>query len=1168
MSGSYLIGGTAAGYDAFQARALDPQASVVISACAGAGKTTMLVGRIVRALLEGCEPDSILAVTFTRKAAAEMRARLMDTLRELALGDDASALELLQRFALPAAQARRSLAAARGLYERVLTHPRGPTVATFHSWFWQLARLAPLACGAPLDASLSEDDAMLVDEARLVWLARLREPAHSAVYTDLRALIAELGERRVDDALQAALRKRVELLVALDEPVQADAAHCARAAARLARDALAGLAEAVARWMESEPGADKVALSADERAITCALQSVPGLRAELLRFARLLALGGAGCRSLAARIDGAVAALDDRTLPLAQVARAVSEAVLTRAGTARTWCVGSRSAAAFVRALGAGGGEQVWRDAWQALAARVAAWNALVEDLCALQINLRFMRVMADRIAHFQAFKRSRRVVDFGDVELMAAQLVRDEPVAAFVQARLDARYTQLLFDEFQDTNALQWRVVSDWLSSYAGAGPRPSVCVVGDAKQAIYRFRRADSRVFDAARTLLERTFGATALTTDTTWRVAPAVLDSIDACMSAPGAPLLDYRRHATRRSDAGFAWRLPLANGDDAGMDEAAPDDEHDSVAASTGAAQAPDIAGAALRDWFAEPRERDVRHRHFVEGTRIARAILAARERLAASGRPVRWKDVLVLARRRTHFARYEHALRSAGIPVVSDRSGGLLDRLEISDLLAVLRWLWQPADDLALAQLLKSPLFGVDDAALALLARDRGVSWWERLARASCAPSPIESLRDAHAQLVVWLDGARTQPVHELLDRVIADRDAYARYAAVVPPSQREVVRANLDAFLALSLDTDGARWPSLPTFLDAVRRMRRASEHDAPSEGTADGVDAVQLMTIHGAKGLEAEIVVLADANGTVRNESGWRPLVGWNPLEQAPRHVSFVRDGNHPSRLAWLREEERLAHLEDWNLLYVALTRARSGLIVSGARNDRAAPGNWYARLRTMPQLDPDIDGAAASALMPAAAMSPAAVPGAWSAELVWRQYRPEPLGVGARSAGIDTRRRAQDLADALQRCIALLTMDASPVPKRVALDHAKLHAALERTALDATERTRIVELACRIVGLSGVEHCFDRSARSEGPVEVVDESGELLTIDRWVEAEDEAWIIDWKAAVDPGWAHDAHARLSRYRAAMLDLVPNKPVRTVLVDASAQHAALDADLA
>lgn len=1167
MSGAYLIGGSAAGYDAFQARALDPQTSVVISACAGAGKTTMLVGRIVRALLEGCEPDTILAVTFTRKAAAEMRARLMDTLRELALGDDASALELLQRFALPPTQARRSLAAARGLYECVLTHPRGPTVATFHSWFWQLARLAPLASGAPLDANLSEDDAMLADEARLDWLARLREPAHSAVHADLCAVIEQLGERRVDDALQAALRRRVELLVALDEPMRADAAHCACAAARLARDALAGLAEAVARWRESEPGADRIALSADEGSIACALRSVPGLRAELLRFARLLALGGAGCRSLAARIEGALAALDDRTLPLEQVAQAVSEAVLTRAGTARAWCVGGRGAAAFVRALGAGGGEQAWRDAWQALAARVASWNALAGDLCALQINLRLMRVTADRIAHFQAFKRTRRVVDFGDVELMAAQLVRDEPVAAFVQARLDARYTQLLFDEFQDTNALQWRVVSDWLSSYAGAGPRPAVCIVGDAKQAIYRFRRADSRVFDAARTLLVRTFGATDLTTDTTWRIAPAVLECIDACMSAPGVPLLDYRRHATRRDDAGFAWRLPLADGDDASVDDTVPGDEDD-LAPAAGAVQAPDPAVAFLRDWFVEPRERDVRHRHFVEGTRIARAILAARERMAAAGRPVRWKDILVLARRRTHFARYKHALRSAGIPVVSDRTGGLLDRLEISDLLSVLRWLWQPADDLALAQVLKSPLFGVDEAALALLARDRGMSWWERLERASAAASPIESLRDAHAQLGRWLASARTQPVHELLDRVIADRDAYARYAAVVPPSQREVVRANLDAFLALSLDTDGARWPSLPTFLDAVRRIRRASEHDAPSEGTADGVDAVQLMTIHGAKGLEAEIVVLADANGAVRNESGWRPLVGWNPLEQAPRHVSFVRDSNHPSRLAWLREEARLVHLEDWNLLYVALTRARSGLIVSGARNDRAAPGNWYARLRAVPELDPDIDGVAASAVMPAAAMSPAAVPGAWSAELVWRQYRPEPLGVGVRSASTDARRRARDLADALQRCIALLTMDASTAQTRAPLDRTKLHAALERTTLDAPERTRVVDLACRIADLPGLGRCFDGSARSEGPVDVIDASGQLLTIDRWVELEDESWIVDWKAAIDASWARDARARLSSYRAAMLEMVSDKPVRTVLVDASAQHAALDADLA
>lgn len=1184
MSGAYFSAGRAAAYEDFQRRALDPAGSVVISACAGAGKTTLLVGRIVRALLDGCAPDEVLAVTFTRKAAAEMRKRLMESLRQLALADEAVAGAMLRDFALPSERVRARLPDARALYERVLTHPRPPTISTFHSWFWQLVRLAPLASGVPLDADLAEDTAAMADEARQAWLDRLRLPEHDALRADVETLAEQLGGRRLETALQAALKRRVELLAATDDPGRADPEQCRQAAERMGQDAWAALAEAVQR-------STGCAVEPHDASLAAALRTGGTVRAELLRFASLLGQGGATCVKIAASLVVATQALDDPAVPIDACADLVRRAVLTK-DKARTWKLAKKDSQAFVAAIDRAGGEPACQAAWASLGERVADWTGLVDDLSALAVNARLMRVAADRIAHFQAWKRVRRAVDFGDVELMAAQLVRDESMAAFVQARLDARYRQILFDEFQDTNALQWQIVSDWLSSYAGDADRPSVFVVGDIKQAIYRFRRADSRVFDAARTLLVRDFDAADLATDTTWRIAPAVLERINACLGEGEVAMTGYRRHATRRDEEGFVWRLPLADGEGEDEDGAAPGGEGGPAAAGSDPAGAEDEPGpaaggamggqpatddaaqappVAARDWFTEPRARDARHRQFVEGLQIARALHAAKARLESGGRTLQWRDVLVLARRRAHFARYEHALRTAGIPVVSDRAGGLLDRLEVADMMSLLRWLWQPDDDLALAQVLKCPLFGVPDEALSLLARGRDASLWARLAAMfgdPLGPDPLgpahdlfaraddasrAALREAHDQLVRWTALVRVSPVHDLVDRVIADRDAYARYAAVVPPAQREVVRANLDALLALALDVDGGRYPSLPAFLAAVRRMRRLDDQDAPSEGAADGLDAVRLMTIHGAKGLEADIVVVADANGALRSEGGWRPIVGWHPLERAPRHVSFV-DGSrrHPSRRAWLDEESQLARAEDWNLLYVALTRAKRALIISGARNDRAHGDNWWARLA--PIEIRSLDDIAASSL-------PLSGLGSGDGGFDWWQYRPGWIGVGVRAEQHDESSvRATALGEAMHRAIEVL----SGVP---GADDALALATMVEWPLTAAERARALALARKVLGLPALSRCFDGSGRAVNEMDVFDAQGRLLRVDRFVEFDDEAWVIDWKWSIAEHLREDYREQLAGYRAALAPLVGRRRLRTLLVDARAGRVEVDPDL-
>jgi len=203
----------------------------------------------------------------------------------------------------------------------------------------------------------------------------------------------------------------------------------------------------------------------------------------------------------------------------------------------------------------------------------------------------------------------------------------------------------------------------------------------------------------------------------------------------------------------------------------------------------------------------------------------------------------------------------------------------------------------------------------------------------------------------------WLDLAGVLPVHDLLDRIYHEGDVRRRYAAVVPAALHAQVQANLDAFIELALAIDSGRYPSLPRFVDELASLKRTAVEEAPDEGVANGGDAVRVMTIHGAKGLEAGIVVLADAHVAARAE-GEGVLVVWPPEAARPTHVSLAARGEagapDAARTPWFADDEAQRVQEDWNLLYVAATRARQVLIVSGTAPARGElEDTWYTTLR-----------------------------------------------------------------------------------------------------------------------------------------------------------------------------------------------------------------------
>ena len=202
-----------------------------------------------------------------------------------------------------------------------------------------------------------------------------------------------------------------------------------------------------------------------------------------------------------------------------------------------------------------------------------------------------------------------------------------------------------------------------------------------------------------------------------------------------------------------------------------------------------------------------------------------------------GRPVRHGDIMILVRRRTHLDVYEAALRHAGIPYVTSRQGGLLDTLEVRDMIALLEFLVSPFDNLKLAHALRSPVFGCSDADLIAIARgvreEAGLTWWEALSRMADGEAST-ALARARFLITTWLARADTLPVHDQLDRIYFEADVLARYHDAVPAALRGAVAANLNAFMRRALDADDGRYMSLPRFVADLAALADAPAVEAP----------------------------------------------------------------------------------------------------------------------------------------------------------------------------------------------------------------------------------------------------------------------------------------------------------------------------------------------
>ncbi|WP_160000083.1 double-strand break repair helicase AddA [Roseomonas sp. 18066] len=869
---------------AAQRRASDPLASAWVGASAGSGKTKVLTDRVLRLLLRpGAKPGRILCLTFTKAAAAEMATRLARRLGEWAVADDATlraSLEALTGARPGAALARR----ARALFAEVLEQPGGMRIATIHSFCQSLLRSFPLEAGLPPQFTLIEeaDAAEMLAESREMTLASGTLPEEAI------AAMAGLGSPEdFADTLRMLVRERERLGKAIE------AAGGIRGCDVLLRKRL-GLPR---EGGEGEALAEAVA----------AVDS-PQLRASAL----LRQSGNANDR---ARGELMKAFID---LPLE-----------ARQARWDDWCAIFLTADGSPRkSMATKGGLKDRHEETQALMAEEAerlyrfedgrkAWRLHGATLALLALAQPVLNAYAARKARMGA-------VDFDDL-IQAARGLLQDPGSAWVLYKLDGGLDHLLLDEAQDSNPHQWEIAARLAEEFfSGLGTREpeavrSIFAVGDEKQSIYGFQGADAAGFARWQAHFERAVGEAgekfaAVPLNVSFRSTAPVLALVDAVFAEGAA------RQGVVPEGAVLAHRADRAG--EAGIVELWP-----------ALAKPP---AAALEPWDVpdEPVGEEDAEALMAEALAARIAQMVREERLPARGdRPIRPGDILVLLRRRTGFSTLlVRALKARGVAVGGVDRMRLIEQIAVQDLLALCDILLLPEDDLQLAAVLKSPLCNVPEDDLYVLARGRVQPLWWNLLQRRGEDSAAGRAADWLADLA---DRADLATPHTILAEILGEHGGRGRILARLGPDAADP----LDEVLNAALTYESRHPPSLQGFLQWLRRGGAEVRREAES-----GADAVRLMTAHGAKGLQAPVVIIPDVGSgrgdkAVRWEEASPPLPYWAPRSR--------KDFFAPAWTALMEAETAARDAEENRLLYVALTRAEDRLLLCAWGEPK--PGSWY---------------------------------------------------------------------------------------------------------------------------------------------------------------------------------------------------------------------------
>ncbi|MCW2282401.1 ATP-dependent helicase/nuclease subunit A [Rhodoblastus acidophilus] len=871
-----------------QTRASDPQKSAWVAANAGSGKTHVLAQRVIRLLLQGARPDRILCLTFTKAAATNMSERVFRTLANWATFSDAELGD-----AIAATGEKRpepaGLAAARKLFARALETPGGLKTLTIHAFCERLLHIAPFEANVPANFSVLEDQqkSELLDRARADVLAAAAEDA--ALRSALE-IVARDGGVDFEKTIGSALEKRA----AFRELNQEDAQQRLRTALGAgAHDTVETVLRAIGAGDLPPEDWPKVAdflatgSATDQKNASAFRAAHQHWRAEKLEAA------SQSLASIYLKSDGGPAKLLTKALA---TARPDMLAAL-EAEQSRLMLLWDRLAAARV-----------------------------CERTLALAV---VVNAVADR---YERDKSMRQCIDFDDmIERTSTLLTRSS--AAWLLKKLDGGIDHILLDEAQDTSASQWEIVerisADFFAGEGQAKHVRTLFVVGDEKQSIFSFQGAQPELFSTKRRMFaqkireaDQQFESVEL--HLSFRSAPGVLAAVDEIFSSPerSRGLYGGQEHVKTVHEA---WK----------REQPSIVELWDVIAA---------LESEPSRDWRLPLDYRDETDPAVASARRIAGVIagwLRDGEPIGTgqNRRAIRPDDIMILVRRRdAFFEAMIRALKEKGVPTAGSDRLALAEHIAVMDLLAIARFALLPEDDLTLATVLKSPVFGLGDEDLIALAPNR-----EGALIRALQTSERPEHQAACAKLDLLGRMARELPPFDFFARLLGPMRAREKILARLGPEAGDV----LDEFLNLALQHEGKTTPNLRTFVAEVESSEGTIKRDLDT-----GAGQVRVMTIHAAKGLESRIVFLPDVCATPTTrldfpiflfETPAGPLPAWSPRKELDC-----------ARVGALRADKKEAGLQEYRrLLYVAMTRAEERVYIGGHRGKNALqPESWRLML------------------------------------------------------------------------------------------------------------------------------------------------------------------------------------------------------------------------
>ena len=870
--------------------AANPKLSVWVEASAGTGKTKVLSDRVLRLLLNGVKPIKLLCLTYTKAAAVEMKTRIAERLSKWSviadekleknlydlLGKDIKSKELLEKYKK----------IARTLFATLLDTPGGIKIQTIHSFCQETLKRFPLEAGISPYFEVMEDatsnDILLKTKKEL--LDEAEKYTESSISKSLQYLTSNLSEFTFSKIMKVIINNRSKIADMLNKYSSFEE-YC----------------EDLAKVLKINPAINEKDL-------------IEGFfikinEADIYKIIEAWSHGTANENERSYRLS----VLMQSNLKTEKYIDYKSFFLTKKDTVMADKNLATKSVISFSPQI---------LDIIKAEAFRIIELESTLKKLRLYQSTIAVLQIAKEFIDKYLKYKQEYSKLDFEDLILLTRNLLSDERVALWVLYKLDGGIDHILLDEAQDTSPNQWEIIksisSEFFTDSSENENKRTIFVVGDRKQSIYSFQGADPDKFDVMSDYFAQKGGDAfnKINLSVSFRSSSAVLDTVNKLYENPlvssgvTAPQEIVRHLPFRAGEYGKVEIWPLL---------VAPKKEEDTK-------------------YWLPPVERNTDTSTKTKLARmVAEKIKQLKQESKSTSHPLNYRDFMVLVQKRASFVdEFVRACKEIGVNISGADKLKLSDQIVVHDLISLGKFLLLPNDDLSLAEILKSPLFGLNDDDLLKLCYNRGKApLWTKLGDNVAYKEVYENLKS----LLNMVDYTRPYELFNYVLTKMKGRYLYTERMGIE-------VEDSLDEFINLTISYEREHIPSMQGFIDWIAR----SEVEIKREMDQKDNDAVRLMTVHGSKGLQAPIVFLPDTVSVKNAEKGqgllWDKDIAYYPL----------CGDCYTERCCQIKEIEQEKLMEEYRrLLYVALTRAEDRLYICGFSNKQEINNNsWYSLCRS----------------------------------------------------------------------------------------------------------------------------------------------------------------------------------------------------------------------